>query len=483
MKKVLIVINHDAFGRQMARWAYVLKQQGEWEPIIYISADYMWRHVNACRDAGITVLPPGLDSPPADAGTEDAEHVKSDVQQRLKDILRQVPGLRRFVNLCRQCFFPFRVLSTMAVLSKQYRFVRCIIQKHQINVLLIAESCPDYGAPAYIHAAHSEDIPVVAATLEQAAAHHYADTYLTANCLNLRRPLNRLVAAFYPRWVIAHRGHQLIRSEPALLMALELLRMGPTHPWQLVGNQEDMIAVDSQAMFHHYISEGVALQQLAVVGRPEHDLMHEQLGNVKERRESLYKQLGLPANRPMLLSPLVQEHYVNGRPECDFQDYEKMVEFWVKSMGAVKGCNVVVNLHPGHTYRQDPHAWDYIEEWGVKICNQDLATLIPLCDIYVAAGSTTIQWAIACGKPVINYDIYRYPMNICLYQSAHGVVTVREQYEFVSTLKRLTGDPMYYEEIAARQATCTEYWGQLDGDAGGRLVRLFDQLVENYRRC
>jgi hypothetical protein len=481
MKKVLLVIHHDAFGRQMARWAHVLKHQGDWEPIIYISAGYMWRHVTDCRAEGISVLSPDLDPPPANVGEEKVEQVQPRVQQRLKDTLRQVPGLRRFVNVCRQLGLPFRIFSTMSVLSKQCHFVRHIIQKHRINVLLIAESCPDYGAPIYIHAAHREGIPVVTATLEQAKAHAYADTYLTANYLNIRRPLNRFVAAFYPRWVIAHRGRQLIRTEPTLLLALELLRMAPTHPWQMVGNQEDMVAVDSQAMLYHYISEGVALQQMAIVGRSEHDLMKEVLGNAKKLKTELYNRLGLPANRPMLLSPLVQEHYVSGCPECDFQDYEKMVEFWVKSLGAVRGYNVVVNLHPGHTYQQDPHAWDYIEQWGVKICNQDLATLIPLCDIYVAAGSSTIPWAIACGKPVINYNIYRYPN--CHYPSAPGVLTVCEQHEFVSTLNRLTSDPVYYEEIAARQATCAEYWGQLDGDAGGRLVRLFDQLVENYRRC
>ena len=116
MKKVLLVINHDAFGRQMARWAHVLKHQGEWEPIIYISAGYMWRHVTDCRAEGITVLSPDLDQPPANVGEEKVEQVQPRMQQRLKDTLRQVPGLRRFVNVCRQLGLPFRVFSTMAVL-------------------------------------------------------------------------------------------------------------------------------------------------------------------------------------------------------------------------------------------------------------------------------------------------------------------------------------------------------------------------------
>ncbi len=37
-------------------------------------------------------------------------------------------------------------------------------------------------------------------------------------------------------------------------------------------------------------------------------------------------------------------------------------------------------------------------------------SLVPLCSLYVASVSATIRWAIACGKPVVNYDVYRFEL-------------------------------------------------------------------------
>ena len=120
----------------------------------------------------------------------------------------------------------------------------------------------------------------------------------------------------------------------------------------------------------------------------------------------------------------------------------------------------------------------YIEQWGVKIARDNTAALIPLCDVYVASISATIQWAIACGKPVLNYDVYRYHYND--YLGVDGVIAVEDREQFLAALRQLTGDPAYYREIAARQAGFAERWGKLDGRAGERLLQLFERLGAQY---
>ncbi len=45
---------------------------------------------------------------------------------------------------------------------------------------------------------------------------------------------------------------------------------------------------------------------------------------------------------------------------------------------------------------------------GVRLVTDDIARLIPLCDVFVASVSATISMALACGKPVVNYDVYRF---------------------------------------------------------------------------
>jgi hypothetical protein len=482
MRKVLLVINNDAFGRQMARWALVIKRHGQWEPIIYISADYMERHIAACREEGILVLSSNaLPSRKEVRAVKNTRTQKQKVEEWNSPLHPIYVGLLHFLQKVKKKLLPFRILDTIIDLSGQVYFMRNLIRQHQVSGMIISESSPANGAPIYIRAAHLECAPIVTLPIEKATTRHYADNYLHDSALSLKRPVNRLISIFYPHWVITHKGRHLVRVLPELILALEWLRLRPPHPWQLVDNMEDSIAVDSQESHKHYSAEGIPLDRMTVIGNAEQDILYEVKVNTEELKSVLCEQLGMPRERPILLSPLVQEHFVSGRPECDFQDYSSMVEFWVKSLGEIEGYNVIVNLHPSHSYKQDARKWDYIEQWGVKICRKDIATLIPLCDIFVAAGSSTIPWAIACGKPVIDYNIYRYGLNI--YHNTPGVISVVEQQDFLNALRRLTQDPVFYAEVRAYQAAHADQWGFLDGKASERLTRLLDRLVEGYQKC
>jgi len=478
-KKVLLIVNTDAFGRQMARWALTLKHQGEWEPIIYISADYMNRHMDICRKEGIIVLSPTLNLLPENNENNQTAQLRKTRLVKVRKLLHLVLGFMQSVNLHLQSLFPLRVCSTIIDLSKKLQSMRRIIRLHQVSAVLISESSPAYNAPVYIEAAHRECVPIVTSPIEKSNSGHYAESYLYEPLMSLNRPINRLIKMIYPNWVFSHKGYRIVRVMPELLAALKWIRIAPPHPWRLVGNKEDMTAVDSQSTFNYYSMQGISPKLMTVIGSPEHDIMSRCLRNKKRLKNELYDRLKLPNNRPLILSPLIPDHYTSGRPECDFQDYDKLVEFWVRSLGAIDNYNIVISLHPGHTYLRDPHSWDYIEQWGVRICTDDLATLVPLCDIYVATGySTTVQWAIACGRPVINYDVYRYGLDI--YRGLPGVLDIQEQQDFHDSLRRLTSEPDYYAEIVAQQEAIARQWGQLDGKASERLAQLFDRLVENY---
>jgi hypothetical protein len=95
--------------------------------------------------------------------------------------------------------------------------------------------------------------------------------------------------------------------------------------------------------------------------------------------------------------------------------------------------------------------------------------LIPTCDLYVASISP-----IACGKPVINYDVYRYRYSDFL--KVPGVLTMEEQHEFRSALNRLGLDGEYRRKIEAAQNMQSGYWGMLDGRVGDRMLPVVERL-------
>jgi hypothetical protein len=144
---------------------------------------------------------------------------------------------------------------------------------------------------------------------------------------------------------------------------------------------------------------------------------------------------------------------------------------WLQTLASVKDCDVIVCLHP----RADYHAMRYVEDWGVKISRRDTVTLIALCTMFVAATSATIRWAIACGIPVLNYDVYR--VGWTDFDSATGVVRVETREAFAAAVRRLTGDAPYFADLQARQQRDAPQWGRLDGGNGVRILRCFDELM------
>ena len=123
----------------------------------------------------------------------------------------------------------------------------------------------------------------------------------------------------------------------------------------------------------------------------------------------------------------------------------------------------------------------HLESERIRIGPSDTASLIAMGDLFVASVSSTIRWAIAAGKPVVNYDVYRYRYDD--YVEVPGVLILEEQTEFADTMRRLTTDPAYLAEIALRQQSVARSWGVLDGDAGRRMIALFESLLAKSRRA
>jgi hypothetical protein len=289
--------------------------------------------------------------------------------------------------------------------------------------------------------------------------------------------MNRFVGWLYPHWVRDWRGRKLIRMPWGRVLAMEWLGLAPPLPWVAGSGDADAIAVESEEMVRFYTDAGLPREQLVNTGSLTDDILAAAVQDAPVRKAALCRDLGLPVERPLLLSALPPDtlYMLGGRPQCDFQTYATLVEFWVRSLTAVQGWNIVILLHPSVSYE----SMRYIEEWGVKIACQPTAEMVPLCDLYVTSVSSTIRWAIACGKPVVNYDVYRYHYEGFMH--VKGVLYTEEQAGFQELLQRLTTDIAFFQQTTQAQAQAAPNWGFLDGRSGQRMLELLDTLIENYR--
>ncbi|NQT26938.1 hypothetical protein HQ585_16400 [candidate division KSB1 bacterium] len=490
MKRALLIVCTAAEFVELGRVAAVLKQSAKYEPIVLFAENYpnINNDIASCHAKNIVSLyPNGNQICPS----------KLDVQlgfiagpnrgwkQRVEQLfvyLPEKPG-RLLQSLWDFIFEIYCLLNYFRYYKRTMREVNRIIEKHYPDIFIIAQDNVGYfgkvyGSPVLIKTAHKKGIPVVVVPFALAIPTATAEEYLNDPSYSLTKWINRLVGFKYPRWVYEYKGCKLLPLHAYKILVMEWLGVAPPNPWMVNSGFADAIVVESKFAYQYYLQGGIPKDKLVLTGALSDDVLTDNFLNSDIRRKNLYQELGV-ADLPMILCALPpNQHVLNcsgtclNRPEVDFKNYDEIVQFWVRTLAAIKGYHTIVVLHPRLKYND----MKYLEKFGVKIVQKETAELISLCDIYVSSMSSTIRWAITCGKPVINYDVFKYRYKE--YLNAPGVLTMENKNEFANVVQRLANDRSFYAEIVNHQAAYKEHWGRLDGRAGARILTLIDQLID-----
>lgn len=324
--------------------------------------------------------------------------------------------------------------------------------------LMVLPADNRYDLAVYVRAAHDEGVPVAVVPAFMAATREWAEAMRGVPDYSLDRLANRVAARLYPRWRYEHEGTRMVALPASQLLPRQWFGLTPPLPWTLHSGHADAIAIESEAMKRYCVREGLPEERMTVTGSVDHDLMSRRLADPH-------------GDRTLVTALPPDQLYGRGRKDCEFQNYNDLVEFWISSLAEIRGWRTIVSLHPSVKRESMRH----LEALGVTIADEHVSALIPQCDVYVASVSATIQWAIACGKPVINYDVYRY--HYPDYVGVDGVVAMETRDEFRAALARVTEDATYRAELAENQRRHAPDWGVLDGHAGDRLLALFDRLT------
>jgi UDP-N-acetylglucosamine 2-epimerase len=299
-----------------------------------------------------------------------------------------------------------------------------------------------------------------------------AEYVLNNPLYSLKDPVNHLVGSIFRRWTLSFRGKQLLRLPADQVIAKVLFGLAPPNPWVLHCGFADTIAVESQATKEYCQNEGIDSQQLIATGSIDNDILYNGLAKREELKKRLCQKFNIPFDKPILLSALPPDMlYGQGRSECEFTNYNALVQYWIKTITSNKQYSVIVNLHPAAKIEE----MQGLKKHDLILTKGEISRLIPLCDIFVASISSTIQWAIACGKPVVNYDVYKYRYTD--YQTVSGVLTMESKREFEETLQKLLDNQQFYNMIASQQRATAKRWGILDGKSGARTLQLIDNLT------
>lgn len=461
--KILLAVHVNTFFTELGQLAKHLALDRRFEPELMI-----YPYSFAARDAH-SLIAQGV--PCIDPSGWSYENTLEAPLRGSRNIFRV--AARKFQSLLRR-FALYDFLYELISLAWRRTKIQRILRERAIGFVVLGGDMSGYDTAAFIDACHRLKIRVAVVPSTMSNGLEQAEVYSADPRHGLNSWLNRYVAKRYPKWLYVHHGRPVLRERGARALALEWLGLAPPLPWIFNSGQADAVTVESEAMRDYYVSAGLPRAPLVITGSPSDDAIASILPETQARKHELFLKLGLPADRPLLLTALPPDslYMTGGRPQCDFKTYSDFVRFWIGSIDAVPSFNKVICLHPS----VDPASMRHLETSDTRIATDRTAKLVPLCDLYVASVSSTIRWAIACGKPVINYDVYRYRYTD--YVGLKGVLTIEEQDQFLDLLRRMATDGAFRNEIAELQKADAPRWGNLDGRAGQRIVSLFHELIE-----
>ena len=491
MPNVLLIINEEAHARELSRVAEFLLKSSEVRPVFFVEERMRPFGVNSrLKEASFETLT-------ADDFTvtrEISQITSQDVRRRwaswfldfvrasiykLPGIARRLPGfvqniasiragIDRLPETLGRKYEPYLLMAGLRdQMLRRYALCDEVLARGNYTSIVLCEDNTDLDTNVWICAAHQRGIRciivpfTIANTVELTEAYVFTD-YLQRDF----SPFNRWFYRLFPKWGSQHKGRRFLRCHYAKIAAIEVLGLAPPNPWLLNSGFADVIAVESVAMHDYYREAGIPLSQLVMTGTLVDDLMAEVKADAANRRRTLLADAGLPPDRPVLLCAFPPNQGVFNRPGCEFKDFDDMLRFWGECLGDVKGWNVIVARHP----KTRPGDLDVLREFGLTLVEHDTASIIPLCDLYVASVSATIRWAIACAKPVINYDSY--PLDFQDYPNIEAVVWTNTRAGFREIVANATGDAAYFAHLQAAQQREAPRWGFHDGLSGARLRAL-----------
>jgi hypothetical protein len=346
-----------------------------------------------------------------------------------------------------------------------------LLQRLSPAVVVVAEDGIS-GPAALIAAARSLALPVVDLPYgygTQADLDNALDEKAATEELN--RPhgrLGKILSWLAPQWIKRGRHAGAIIFPQEYILAREALGMTLRDAWTVHGGTANRLLAESAQMMDLYRREGIPARKLTMPGTPYCDVMADVLKADPQAAAAFRQPRTIEPGKLRLLVSWPTSYHATRASYCEFQTYEEMTRSVLGWLHALPNCELTVSLHPAIP-RETQEA---IEAMGLRISTEYVIALIPRHDVYISYFSSTQRWAVACGKPVVNYDAYGVGLNV--YDAAPGFIGTRRFEEFKTRMQALTDIDGGFVPCASAQIAVAEKWGTVDGKCSERIL---DELI------
>jgi pyruvate-formate lyase-activating enzyme len=466
-KRVLAIVGEVAEFTALAHLARRLMQQGEWQPVIYFTEPYpqLTKHVLRCRQWQLPVWagPRVLEAYPQQFLFDNRSTGKIELPPL-------TPQQQELLDWCRSLNLP-ELDGHVRMLRREQAFFRRVLDQLQPAVLVLGQENVSKYTTIYSRTALEYRISTAIVPWCLASREEFEAAVSVIPLYDATTPSARRFCERFPQWRLSGT-RELLRAPVFEAAALEILGCAPDNPWTFQSGFATALAVESPWMLRHYRSQGVPEHWLHLTGSWCDDALQDGLAYWHRKREQLCRELHLEPHRPLILAALPSNQLHNRRLVTDFSSFEEILIYWADTLAALTDCQTILVAHPSIS----PAKLRQLERSNVRYSDRPTYELMPLADALVACVSSVIRWALACGLPVVDYDLYRFGYYYFRGEpNVHTVETRRDFEHALANLARRLSPGQHVPPTGQR----TSEWGWLDGQSTQRIASLLARLAKN----
>ncbi len=461
---ILVVVNGTASWRMQRRLLAHLAAEGRSAGLLYTGSDTaLYAEIEtegARREMPVAALEPALGGPSDGVGAPtprplSARAMAARAGFRLLDRPEVAGAVRKTLGTRIECC------------------VR-LFREHGIRCLAVSEDGISADA-AVMAAARRLHIPVIDVPFGNGTAYEIEfDLEKKRERGELIVPMGRvarLLRLAAPQWVKRGRFAGTVMHTPEVILAMQSLDVPMRDAWVIHGGMSDVLCAENEVGLAQYRREGIPEAKLRLTGSPYCDAVVDGAAAEPAARDALRRPRRIEPDRLRVLVSWPPSYHATYPDRSEFGDYETMTVEVLSAIMDLPGTSVTVSLHPAC----NTELRDALAARGLVPTDDYVVEAIGRHDVFVTYFSSTIRWALAAGKPVVNYDAYK--LGLATYDDAPGFASVDSLAALRDELAALAGSEARFAERAAAQIADAERWGVLDGACCARILGEIDRLA------
>ena len=221
-------------------------------------------------------------------------------------------------------------------------------------------------------------------------------------------PKGYLIRIFAKHWICPFQGLNGLMFAPDYVLARVLVGLDMPDPWVTHGGQADRIAVESIRADEIYGRDGIPARKRVITGSPYLEAMATALDHDARARAAFENNRPVNEGRSKIMVSLPPSYGPIGNEGVPFTDYVRTLIEGVRALSGSHLLDINLFLHPA----MGAEDREVIKGFEEDISEDWIIPSIPRHDIVISFFSSTVRWALAAGKPVINLDPYGWDLDL-----------------------------------------------------------------------